>query len=52
MTDTPKTSANDTAASSKPHAIRDGIDNARDQVSTALQTAGERTKDGIVLVPQ
>jgi ElaB/YqjD/DUF883 family membrane-anchored ribosome-binding protein len=47
MTDTKPTSANDGAAGSKPHAIRDGIDNARDQVSSALHSAGERTKDGI-----
>jgi ElaB/YqjD/DUF883 family membrane-anchored ribosome-binding protein len=47
MTDTKPTSANDTAASSKPHAIRDGIDNARDQVSNALHSASERTKDGL-----
>lgn len=47
MTDTPPTSANDTAATSKPQALRDGIDNAREQVSTALHSAGERTKDGI-----
>jgi ElaB/YqjD/DUF883 family membrane-anchored ribosome-binding protein len=47
MTDTPPNSANDVAANTKPHAIRDGIDNAREQVTSALHTAGERTKDGL-----